>query len=164
MFIPTVFESYVADITVDDKHVELALWDTAGQEDYDMLRPLSYPNTDVVLIAFAIDLLDTLDNVIEKWVPEVFHFCSEPAVPYLLVGCKKDLRTDRTTIARLAKDGQTPVTEEQGREVAARMGAKMYVECSARTGEGVAAVFEQVTRAALLPMNRKKKRGKCRVC
>lgn len=64
---PTVFESWVADVDVDDKHVELALWDTAGQqEDYDRIRPLSYPDSDVVLICFALDSPDSLDNVQEK--------------------------------------------------------------------------------------------------
>jgi small GTP-binding protein len=56
----------VADVEVDGKHVELALWDTAGQEDYDRLRPLSYPDSHVILICFAIDSPDSLDNVQEK--------------------------------------------------------------------------------------------------
>ena len=51
--------------------VELALWDTAGQEDYDRLRPLSYPDTDVILMCFAIDNPDSLENIPEKWTPEV---------------------------------------------------------------------------------------------
>ena len=54
---------------VDGKHVELALWDTAGQEDYDRLRPLSYPDSHVILICFAIDSPDSLDNVQEKVTP-----------------------------------------------------------------------------------------------
>ena len=66
MYVPTVFENYVADVEVDGKHVELALWDTAGQEDYDRLRPLSYPDSHVILICFAIDSPDSLDNVQEK--------------------------------------------------------------------------------------------------
>lgn len=61
-----MFENYVADVEVDGKHVELALWDTAGQEDYDRLRPLSYPDSHVILICFAIDSPDSLDNVQEK--------------------------------------------------------------------------------------------------
>lgn len=61
-----MFENYVADVEVDGRHVELALWDTAGQEDYDRLRPLSYPDSHVVLICFAIDSPDSLDNVSEK--------------------------------------------------------------------------------------------------
>jgi small GTP-binding protein len=56
----------VADVEVDGKHVELALWDTAGQEDYDRLRPLSYPDSHVILICFAVDSPDSLDNVQEK--------------------------------------------------------------------------------------------------
>jgi small GTP-binding protein len=51
--------------------VELALWDTAGQEDYDRLRPLSYPDTDVILLCFSIDSPVSLINVKEKWSPEV---------------------------------------------------------------------------------------------
>jgi len=70
--------------------VELALWDTAGQEDYDRLRPLSYPDTDVILMCFSIDSPDSLENIPEKWTPEVRHFC--PNVPIILVGNKKDLR------------------------------------------------------------------------
>ena len=66
MYIPTVFENYVADVEVDGKRVELALWDTAGQEDYDRLRPLSYPDSHVILICFAVDSPDSLDNVQEK--------------------------------------------------------------------------------------------------
>jgi Ras homolog gene family, member A len=149
-YVPTVFENYVADVEVDHKRVELALWDTAGQEDYDRLRPLSYPDSHVILICFAIDQPDSLDNVVEKWVPEVIHFCSSPRVPYILVGCKMDLRRHPPTVEALRRAGQMPVTTEQGREVAQRVGARMYLECSARTGEGVLAVFQNATRTALL--------------
>jgi len=69
VYVPTVFENYVADVEVDGKHVELALWDTAGQEDYDRLRPLSYPDSHVILICFAVDSPDSLDNVQEKVCP-----------------------------------------------------------------------------------------------
>ena len=65
-YIPTVFENYVADVEIDGKHIELTLWDTAGQEEYDRLRPLSYPDTQVILICFSIDSADSLINVEEK--------------------------------------------------------------------------------------------------
>jgi hypothetical protein len=61
---PTVFTNYVTDVKVDGITVELALWDTSGS--YDRLRPLSYPNSHVILICFAIDSPDSLDNVQEK--------------------------------------------------------------------------------------------------
>ncbi len=63
---PSIFENYVADVEVDGKHVELALWDHTGLEDYDRLRALSYPDTHVMLVCFAIDSPDSLDNVQEK--------------------------------------------------------------------------------------------------
>lgn len=76
VYVPTVFENYVADIEVDGKQVELALWDTAGQEDDeddDCLRPLSYPDTDGILMCFSIDSPDSLENIPEKWTPEARH-------------------------------------------------------------------------------------------
>merc|ERR1712002_534984 len=147
VYVPTVFENYVADIEVDGRQVELALWDTAGQEDYDRLRPLSYPDTDVILMCFSIDSPDSLENIPEKWTPEVRHFC--PNVPIILVGNKKDLRSDSGTIRELQKMKQQPVTNEDGQAMADKIGAYGYLECSARTKEGVREVFELATRAAL---------------
>jgi len=65
-YVPTVFENYVTLIQFDGKLVELALWDTAGQEEYDRLRPLSYPDSDVILIVFSIDFPVSLGNVQDK--------------------------------------------------------------------------------------------------
>uniref|UniRef100_H2Z2I6 Uncharacterized protein n=1 Tax=Ciona savignyi TaxID=51511 RepID=H2Z2I6_CIOSA len=157
VYVPTVFENYVADIEVDSKQVELALWDTAGQEDYDRLRPLSYPDTDVILMCFSIDSPDSLENIPEKWTPEVRHFC--PSVPIILVGNKKDLRNDTTTTKELAKMKQCPVSNEDGVAMADKIGAYGYMECSARTKEGVREVFELATKAALQTKKRKKKSG-----
>jgi Ras family protein A len=66
VYVPTVFENYLAYLEIDGVALELALWDTAGQEDYDRLRPLSYPETDVILICFSIDNPDSLNSVREK--------------------------------------------------------------------------------------------------
>ncbi|KAG5519149.1 hypothetical protein PMAC_002237 [Pneumocystis sp. 'macacae'] len=156
VYVPTVFENYVADVEVDGKHVELALWDTAGQEDYDRLRPLSYPDSHVILICFSVDSPDSLDNVQEKWVPEVTHFC--PGLPVLLVACKTDLRDDPKTIEELCKTSQRPVTVQEGQSIAAKIGAVKYLECSAKTNEGVREVFECATRAALCIKQKKSKK------
>jgi Ras family protein A len=156
VYVPTVFENYVAEIEVEGKLIELALWDTAGQEDYDRLRPLSYPDTDVVLICYSIESIDSLGNIEEKWYPEVKHFCSN--VPIILVGNKKDLRNDESTKQELMKSGLAPVKVEEGRAMAERIQAKAYLECSAKTKEGVRAVFETATKASLEFKKRKKAR------
>ncbi len=59
----TVFENYVTQVHFEGKEIELALWDTAGQEEYDRLRPLSYPESNVILIVFSIDFPTSLGNV-----------------------------------------------------------------------------------------------------
>ena len=153
-YIPTVFENYVSDIEVDGKSVELALWDTAGQEDYDRLRPLSYPDTDVILMCFSVDSHDSLENIHAKWVPEVQHFC--PNVPFLLIVTKKDLRNDPATRQALGRDKLDVIRPEQGKAMAEKVGAYAYLESSAKTREGVREVFITATRAALQKKGRRK--------
>lgn len=147
VYVPTVFENYVADVEVDHKHLELALWDTAGQEDYDCLRPLSYPNCHVVIISYAIDCPDSLDDVLEKSAAEVLHFCK--GIPILLVGMKQDLRWDPKTIKELAKTSQKPTTYSDGLGVAKRIGAAAFVECSALTNGSIRETFEAASRLCL---------------
>ncbi|KAL4780349.1 P-loop containing nucleoside triphosphate hydrolase protein [Aspergillus varians] len=140
-YVPTVFENYITQTTHrrSGKTVELALWDTAGQEEYDRLRPLSYPETDLLFVCFAIDCPASLENVVDKWYPEVLHFC--PTTPIILVGLKSDLRNKRACIELLKTQGLTPVTPEQGKAVADRMNAS-YVECSSKEMRGVDSVFQ----------------------
>ncbi|KAG5725134.1 Transforming protein RhoA [Termitomyces sp. T112] len=159
-YIPTVFENYVTQIPFEGKEIELALWDTAGQEEYDRLRPLSYPESDVILIVFSIDFPTSLANVQDKWYPEVAHFCE--GTPLILVGTKTDLRSDDQTKRMLSAQGQVPITPEQGGNVAREIGAK-YVECSAKTGRGVQDVFNLALRESLKGKWGKKikQRSKC---
>ncbi|OJD20757.1 GTP-binding protein rhoC [Blastomyces percursus] len=147
-YVPTVFENYITQTmhVPTGKTVELALWDTAGQEEYDRLRPLSYPETDLLFVCFAIDCPVSLENVMDKWYPEVLHFC--PTTPLILVGLKSDLRNKRTCIDLLKTQGLTPVTPEQGQAVAQRMGAT-YVECSSKEMRGVDEVFELAVNTAV---------------
>jgi Ras homolog gene family, member A len=139
-YMPTVFESnfITTNYVIGKKRytAELALWDTAGQEDYDRLRPLSYPDTDVVLVCFSIDEPNSLDNVLERWHPELLHFL--PSVPRLLVGLKADLRDKvEHTPASLVPQGEAEA-------VAVKIGASGgYLECSALTKENVDYVFEK---------------------
>merc|ERR1712130_985615 len=161
-YVPTVFENYVTDIEVDGVKVELEMWDTAGQEDYDRLRPLSYPDTHVILLCFAIDSPDSLENIPDRWTPELKHFC--PKVPIVLVGNKLDLRNNPDTLQLLAKLKQQPVPRAAGQEMATRIGAFAYLECSARTKEGVQQVFETANRAALMKAGKSGKKQKiCRL-
>ncbi|RMZ86229.1 hypothetical protein DV737_g170, partial [Chaetothyriales sp. CBS 132003] len=147
-YVPTVFENYITHTTHQPtgKAVELALWDTAGQEEYDRLRPLSYPETDLLFVCFAIDCPNSLENVMDKWFPEVTHFC--PNTPLILVGLKSDLRTKRTCVELLRSQGLTPVTPEQGQAVARQMGAA-YIECSAKEGQGIDDVFQMAINTAV---------------
>lgn len=85
------------------------------------------------------------------------HFC--PNVPIILVGNKKDLRNDPHTIKELAKMKQEPVKPSEGKSMFEKINAFAYLECSAKSKEGVREVFETATRAAL--QVKKKKKNRC---
>ena len=150
---------------VEGKPVSLGLWDTAGQEDYDRLRPLSYPSTDVFLICFAIDDPASYANVRAKWFPEISHHLQTSSsssssstsgpeakrAKIILVGTKLDLREDSETVERMRRDGTAPLSYQQGVQMAKEIGAVRYLECSALTQQGLKAVFDEAIRVILFP-------------
>jgi len=148
-YIPTVFDNYSANVMVDDKAINLGLWDTAGQEDYDKLRPLSYPQTDVFLVCFSVVSPSSFDNVRQKWTVELnLH---GPKVPKLLIGTKVDLREDADVLEKLASKKQSAISEAQGESLCREIGARRYMECSALTQKGLKGVFDEAIRIALNP-------------
>lgn len=141
---PTVFENYVHDIFVDSQAVQLSLWDTAGQEEFDRLRLLSYSDTHTIMLCFSVDSPDSLENVESKWVGEIADNCQ--GVLLVLVALKCDLRNNEDEDG---PKGRSLITYEEGLEVAKRVGALKYLECSAKKNRGVNEAFTEAARCAL---------------
>ncbi|EGF76515.1 hypothetical protein BATDEDRAFT_14774 [Batrachochytrium dendrobatidis JAM81] len=156
-YIPTVFDNYSANVMVDGKPINLGLWDTAGQEDYDRLRPLSYPQTDVFLVCFSLVSPPSFENIRTKWYPELSHHA--PSTACILVGTKLDLREDRQTVEKLRERRQSPISYTQGTQMMKEIGALKYLECSALTQKGLKSIFDEAIRAVLTPLVIKKKKA-----
>jgi len=136
-YVPTVFDQYEAELTVDNKTHTLFLWDIAGQEEFDSLRPLTYSKTEVFLVCFAVDSLMSFENVQLKWIPEIqLH---SPGTPFLLIGTKSDLRKGTSKV----------VSTEKAELLAEGIGAVKYLECSALRRVGLNEVFEGAVRAVI---------------
>lgn len=185
---PTVFENYVHDIFVDGQAMQLSLWDTAGQEEFDRLRSLSYSDTHTIMLCFSVDSRDSLENVQTKWVSEIVDHCE--GVKLVLVALKCDLRsledstgsnsstqgTGSNTQAKISNNADNSgenvtndgsgksstgnlnkakpppkklITYEEGLEVAKKIGALRYLECSAKKNRGVNEAFTEAARCAL---------------
>ncbi|CAG9771245.1 unnamed protein product [Ceutorhynchus assimilis] len=130
-YVPTVFEHYGDKITVDGIEYDMTLWDTAGQEDYERLRPLSYPGTNCFLACFCVDKnIASYDNIHMKWVPEIRHFC--PDTPIVLVATKSDLRENPSIKC---------YSQDEGRKLKRKIKAQSYKECSALRNEGLKEVI-----------------------
>jgi len=138
-YVPTVFENYTARKKRADETILLHLWDTAGQEEYDRLRPLSYPGADVVLLCFSTVSQASYDAIRDKWAPEVNHYIHE--VPHILVGTKIDLREAEHPDPNSGKF--EPITPEMGHAMAKQIKAAKYVEVSSKTRQGLEEVFAQ---------------------
>ncbi|KXS09317.1 ras-domain-containing protein [Gonapodya prolifera JEL478] len=150
-YTPTVFENHLLLVRNASSNcdVQLGLWDTAGQEDYDRLRPLSYPDTSIIIIVFDLSSVEGLASVKEKWYPEVRHFC--PGVPIILVGTKSDIVLDNPL--------HTP--EEIG-SVKKHIHTAAYFETSAKTGHNVSQLFRRAAELSLV--ERKKQQRKTDTC
>ncbi len=144
---PTVFENYVHDIYVDGQHIELSLWDTAGQEEFDRLRSLSYSDTHVIMLCFSVDSRDSLENVQSKWVGEIAEHCE--GVKLVLLALKCDLREARDTKGSSRQSMANLITYQEGLEMAKQIQALRYLECSAKINRGVNEAFTESARIAL---------------
>ena len=137
-YVPTVFDNHIKNVKFKQHLVELALWDTAGQEEYDRLRALSYPETDAILLCYSIDEPMSLENAYERWKPEVALYC--PGVPVVLVGLKSDF-----------SDRPDALDWRSGEELARKIGAVSFITCSAKTGHHIDEVFVAALAAVLDP-------------
>ncbi|RSH92402.1 Rho GTPase [Saitozyma podzolica] len=144
---PTVFENYVELLQVDDQAVEMSLWDTAGQEEFDRLRSLSYADTHIIMICFSVDSPVSLDNAGTKWMDEVTEHC--PGVKLILIALKCDLRDDPAVKEKLARRALHPVSYEEGLSVARAIRASRYLECSAKHNRGVQEAIYEAARVAI---------------
>lgn len=146
-YVPTVFDNCTIDIMGGNTLVTMHLWDSAGNECYDRLRPLSYTNTDVFLVCYSIHSPMSFENVTAKWLPEIRAHC--PNTPFLLVGTQCDLRTDKSQQDRLRYTLVDPACAEQ---VGLCAGASLVIECSAKTEKGLKDVFVEAAKIGLAGM------------
>ncbi|XP_048381261.1 rho-related GTP-binding protein RhoA-C-like isoform X2 [Stegostoma tigrinum] len=146
-YIPTVSDKFSAHFSCGSFLLDLSLWDTAGEVDYDRLRPLCYKGANVVLICYDVTNPISFQNVVNRWLPEVQSSC--PWTPVMLVACKTDLRMNKACQRKL------------GQSMACRIQASGFLECSAKLGEKVLETFHEATLAALrgCRMTRKTVRG-----
>ncbi|XP_043823404.1 cell division control protein 42 homolog [Dromiciops gliroides] len=157
-YVPTVFDNYAVTVMIGSEPYTLGLFDTAGGEDLDRLRPLSYSYTDVFLVCFSVVSPRSFESVKLRWVPEIVHHC--PRTPFLLVGTQIELRDEPFILENLARNKQKPVTREAAEKLTRDLNAVTYVECSALTQKGLKNVFDKAILAALEPPEARKSR-KC---
>jgi Ras-related C3 botulinum toxin substrate 1 len=125
-----LLDSYSANILIDGRLIIIGLWDTRGGEDYARLRPLSYPETDVFLLAYGTENRASFENIESYWLPEFKQFC--PDARRLLVACKSDLQTVEGSVAI-----------EEGRLLADKLKLDDFIECSAKDMYNVNEVFKR---------------------
>ncbi|KAL9650865.1 hypothetical protein ABK040_012749 [Willaertia magna] len=148
-YVPTVFDNYCANVMYENHTVSLGLWDTAGQEDYDRLRPLSYPDTEVFIACFSVVQPSSFSNIKDRWMPELRKHC--PTVPVILCGLKIDMRENDAVLKKLKEQGQTPITKEMGDDLAKQVNCIAYCECSAKTQVGLKECFNLAITVVLHP-------------
>ena len=139
-YVPTVFDNYSAKVKIEDTTYNVQLWDTAGQEELENIRTLSYANTSVFLLCFSVVTPSTFENISTIWIPELKRFTTNPTI--MLIGTKTDLREDDHTLQTLSAENLVPISKEKGEAKAREIGAIAYLECSAFKNDGVKDVFD----------------------
>ena len=144
-YTPTVFDNYEFHYS---PNVTVQLWDTAGQEDYKKLRPLSYPSTNALLLCFSLVQPVSLENIKYQWIKELNEFC--PGVPIILVGLQLEIREQFDEKAQeLHSKGYEPVSTVEGKEMAREIKACCYIECSLNDKTTVKSIMDAAVKYGL---------------
>ncbi|CAF1362892.1 unnamed protein product [Rotaria sordida] len=146
--VPCVAEDQDIWFTYSNTQIHLRVIDTAGEEDFHNLRPLTYPRTDVFILCFSLVHPLTFENIEEKWYPEIKHYC--PNAVTVLVGTNLELRDDTGKVSNLEKLQRKPISFQQGCSMQKRIQAQSYIECSAATMKNVKILFEEIVPAAIM--------------
>jgi len=159
-YVPTAIDTYDVVVHVDGVPVTFEMCDTPGQDDFDNLRPLVYPNTDVFLLCFSVVLPSSFHNIREKWIHEIRK--SSPkrkhCAPVVLVGTQSDLRNDAQTLVELARVKEAPITQAEAQKLAGGLGFLGYIESSSLTQKNLKEVFDQAIMAGLQGRSLKEQR------
>ncbi|KAM4603494.1 rho-related GTP-binding protein RhoH [Polymixia lowei] len=146
---PTVYENTGVEVYMDGVQISLGLWDTAGDDTFKQVRPMSYQQADVILICYSVANPNSLASVQNKWIAEVRQ--NLPRVPVLVVATQTDLREMRPNRASC-------ISSADGRRVAHEVRAKGYLECSSLSNRGVQQVFEYAVRTAVHQARKQERR------
>jgi len=155
-YVPTMFDNFSVIESVDGELVNVILWDTAGQEDYETIRTTTcFPNTHVFILCFSVVHPDSFHNIKQKWLEELKKAC--PDTPYILVGTKTDLRSDEETVKKLQEKNKEPITAKMGQKRAKEIKALAYLECNAKDIKSVNEIFAQALKIVMDPLKERKK-------
>ncbi|XP_030374383.1 ras-like GTP-binding protein RhoL [Scaptodrosophila lebanonensis] len=135
-YVPTIFDNFTTQTVVDNNEHKISLWDTAGQEVYENLRTLCYPNTKCFILCYAINIRQSYANIINIWIPEIRHYSNNAAI--VLVGTKSDLRV---------KNSSKFVTTAEGKRLCSKVNADSFIESSAKIKHNISEIFVEAVRA-----------------
>ena len=131
-YMPTLgIDFFSQNLFYEDKTIRLILWDTAGEERFRSLIPSYLKNADCIIIVFDITNKDSF-NSLNKWLTDSKNNASEGTI-YIICGNKSDLKEKRT------------VNENEIDEYI-KKNELIYVECSAKNGEGIKDLFNTVAK------------------
>lgn len=130
------WDNYSQDVNIDNIPYRFHIWDTAGQDEFDRIRPLSYSGADAILLCFSLDSKSSLYNLSEKWIGELNHHC--PKAKIILIGTKSDLRIT---------GNKNHITDQEANQFLTENNCSAFIPCSAKTGEGINEIFPAVIKA-----------------
>jgi small GTP-binding protein len=163
-YIPPVLDQFPLELTVNENEkIRLDVWEKPPLDDSEMTRSMPYLDTDVFLVCFSINSIDSLESVQTKWIPQIQHYW--PIAPVILVGTKADLRKCDPSSTD-ADSNEKLIEIEYVLKLAKELGVTEYLECSALTQDGLKIVFERGAQAAWdnrqkKAVNNKEKKNEC---